>query len=179
MEMPAEAGLAATVAALAARAEISEILTQYCEALDQRDLDLLRDCFHPGSTHDHGGFVGPSAEFCEHAMALLARLVATQHHLGTVSIKVDAETAEARAYFTAYHRLPGEGEMVFPQANPNDDVFIAGRYLDRFERRGGRWRIVHRTGKLDWWRFEPAADRERFGGLGGTGLPSGPGAGLR
>src|SRR5690349_14083129 len=119
------ADLTRAVADLQARAAISEVVAQYCTALDTRDIDLLRDCFHPGSTHDHGGFVGLSAEFCDHAMALLARLVATQHLLGNLSIKVDGETATAQTYFCAYHRLPCEGEMVFPMANPGEDVFIA------------------------------------------------------
>jgi len=171
--------LAGAVADIGARGEISEVMVRYCEALDRRDVVLLRSCFHADSTHDHGGFVGPSMEFCDHAMALLAQLVATQHLLGNISIKVAGDTATASSYFQAYHRMPSHGAMVFPQARPDEDVFIGGRYLDRFERRDGAWKIARRNGILDWWRFEAAADRGQFGAEGGTGLASAGEAGGR
>ena len=164
------------VADLVARAAISEVLVRYCTALDTRDLALLRSCFHPSATHDHGGFVGPSMEFCDLAMALLARLVLTQHLLGNISITVTGKTAAVASYFQAYHRMPMVGDMVIPQANPGEDVFIAGRYIDRFEHADGAWRIAHRTGHLDWWRFETASDRGHFGADGATGLVPDAGA---
>jgi hypothetical protein len=34
------------------------------------------------------------------------------------------------------------------------DFFVGGRYLDRFERRDGAWRIVERVGMTDWARVD-------------------------
>src|SRR3546814_19209297 len=38
------------------------------------------------------------------------------------------------------------------------DILIGGRYIDRFERRDGVWRIAHRTGLLDWRQDTKADD---------------------
>lgn len=147
---------------LSARAQISEILVRYTQALDRRDEQLLNGCFHPDSTHDHGGFTGRSLDFCKVAMEFVRQLVKTQHHLGSISITVNGLRATAESYFNAYHRMPATGDMAFPDANPNDDVFIGGRYNDEFECRNGNWLISHRIGVIEWWRFESPSDRGNF-----------------
>jgi hypothetical protein len=153
---------AAILQTLSARAEIAEVVVRYTRAIDRREEQLLRSCFHPDSTHDHGGFTGSSSDFCRVAMDFVSKLVETQHLLGNISVTVDGEKATAESYFSAYHRMPATGDMVFPDANPNDDVFVGGRNKDRFERRNGVWLISHRTGLNEWWRFEAACDRGNF-----------------
>ena len=49
-------------------------------------------------------------------------------------------------YTTADHRTP------LPDAR---EIVIGGRYLDRYERRGGGWTLRHRSLALDWCRAEP------------------------
>jgi hypothetical protein len=39
------------------------------------------------------------------------------------------------------------------------DATIGGRYLDTFERRDGRWGIVHRDVIFDWSRVEPETEK--------------------
>ena len=53
-------------------------------------------------------------------------------------------------YFQAYHRIDGEGG---PQ-----DLFISGRYVDRYEKRNGVWKISFRSEVNDWTRTDPASD---------------------
>jgi hypothetical protein len=36
---------------------------------------------------------------------------------------------------------------------------MRGRYVDRFEDRGGHWAIAHRAIVIDWARFDPPDDR--------------------
>ena len=43
------------------------------------------------------------------------------------------------------------------------DFFVAGRYLDKFERLDGKWKIAHRTGMTDWIRLEAPASRGTAG----------------
>ena len=46
------------------------------------------------------------------------------------------------------------------------EVFLAGRYLDRFEKRGEEWRIAQRTVVYDWVRplgTPEGTEAERFG----------------
>lgn len=133
------------------REEIAEVLAQYCIAADQRDEARLRDCFHADSTHDHE-FIGASSVFCGFAMKILDSLEATHHQIGTISIQVEGEVAQARCHFTAYHRLAPGVETVFGTKPEGGDVIIGGRYIDRFEKRDGKWRIAHRQGVHDWMR---------------------------
>jgi hypothetical protein len=49
-------------------------------------------------------------------------------------------TAVGQAYWTLYHAVSGI---------PRQPV-LSGRYLDRFERRNGLWRITERTATSLW-----------------------------
>lgn len=148
------------VRALVDRAEISEVLTRYCRALDRLDEPLLRTCFHPDSQHSHG-YTGASEVFVGYAMDTLGKCVATHHHLGNISIAVRGDEADAESYFSAFHRIGVEAPEAFSGAE-GKDVFIGGRYIDRFERRNGEWKIINRTGIHDWRRDEAAADSGFF-----------------
>ena len=50
-------------------------------------------------------------------------------------------------YFQAYHKVDEDGQT--------NDVFISGRYLDRYEKRDGIWKMVYRSEIVDWSRTEP------------------------
>ena len=53
-------------------------------------------------------------------------------------------------YFIAFHRLEVDSE--------DRDLFVAGRYVDRYERRDGVWKIAFRSELVDWSRNDPASD---------------------
>jgi hypothetical protein len=145
---------------LLSKQAITEVVYRYARAIDRCDEALLRACFHPDSTHEHGEFAGSSADFCGWALDLLSRLTATQHHIGNVLIEVEGDGARSESYWIAYHRIPaqaGGGGLVAGRGEETD-LFIGGRYLDRFERRGGVWKIARRVGVHDWQRYEPASD---------------------
>ena len=62
-----------------------------------------------------------------------------------------AQWARSEAYFIAHHRIPSPDG---PQ-----HMIAAGRYLDRFEKRNGEWRISHRHAIYDWSRNDPSTDQ--------------------
>ncbi len=148
---------------VASRQQIVNVCHRYCRALDRVDEALLRSVFHADSTHHHDIYQGTSADFCGHAIALLRQLERTQHHLGNVLVELDGDRATCEAYFLAYHRIAagvsGPGMFQREDVSRAEDVFVGGRYVDRFERRNGEWRIVHRTGVHDWETWRPASDR--------------------
>ena len=146
-----------TLRRLRDRYEIQEVIARYCRALDRLDRKALESCFHPDSQHNHA-YVGPSSTFCDFAFDVLSACVATHHQLGNISVRVQGDVAYADCYFTAYHRIGDPPPAAFAPAGPGDDVVIGGRYIDRFERRDGEWRIVKRTGVHDWRRTEAGAD---------------------
>src|SRR5262245_52001246 len=43
---------------------VKDVVLRYARAIDRMDLELLRDCYHPGAIDDHGGpFLGTIEEF--------------------------------------------------------------------------------------------------------------------
>ena len=42
---------------------------------------------------------------------------------------------------------------MFPDKGVIYSAIVAGRYVDRFEKRDGEWRIAQRTGLYDWREF--------------------------
>jgi hypothetical protein len=142
--------------ALASRAEITEVVLRYCRGVDRCDEAMLRSCFHPDARHRHGGFDGASADFCTYALEIVRKVAFTHHQLGPVSIELDGDVAYAETYFTALHRFGAEPP---PGGQPHEDRFSGGRYIDRFERRDGAWKIAERHGISEWMRYEAASDR--------------------
>ncbi|HEY0649555.1 nuclear transport factor 2 family protein [Phenylobacterium sp.] len=149
---------------LNSRAEITEVVLRYVRAIDRCDEALLRSCFHADARHRHGTFDGASADFCGHAMAVCRAVEATHHQLGPVSIELVGETAFVETYFTSHHRF---GAVPPPGGQPHEDRFMGGRYVDRFERRQGVWKIAERQGINEWLRYEPASDRGFWSGPAG------------
>jgi hypothetical protein len=148
------------LAAAADQLEIIAVLVRYCHALDRRDQALLASCFHPDSTHRHGGFDGLSADFLGFAHNVLVNLDMTHHHLSAPLIRLEGDVAHVESYFTATHRIPAvtpEGAAFVGNGAPQDLV-IGGRYVDRFERCSGVWLIAHRIGVHDWQRQTDAAE---------------------
>ena len=151
--------LARALDELRSRAEIAEVAMRYCRAFDRRDEAMLRSCFHPDATHEHGAFDGPSSDFCTLGLEMVAKLALTHHQLGQISIELDGERAFMESYFTSYHRFGAEPP---PGGEPHEDRILGGRYVDRFERREGVWRIARRQGVNEWMRYEAASDRGFF-----------------
>jgi hypothetical protein len=140
----------ARLAALLDKQEIAEIIYRVARALDRCDESLLRGCFHPDATDDHGLFTGTAEAFVPWVMKTLQSMTATSHFIGNILIETTGDIAAAESYFTAFHRLATpDGEI---------DMVAAGRYLDRFARRDGAWRLSHRHAVYDWTTTHPATD---------------------
>jgi hypothetical protein len=146
------------------RQQITDGLHLYCRALDRCDESLLRSLFHADSVHSHGAYQGSSSDFCRFAMELLHKLEKTQHLLGNIVIELAGETAYSESYFHAHHRIakgtPGFGPFITHRADVDEDIIIAGRYLDRWQRREGVWKIARRIGVHDWEQWSVADERD-------------------
>jgi hypothetical protein len=135
---------------LIARQEIADVIYRYARGIDRLDFDLVRACYHPDAYDDHGAFAGSVEEFINAAQEFLPRWTATQHFMGNMLIEIDGEQARAETYAVAYHRREDQ------DGNGKDDI-MGIRYVDRFERRHGEWRIAHRVVSTEWRRVDPVA----------------------
>lgn len=139
------------MAALLDKQDCIELVHRMARAIDRCDADLVRKLFHPDATDDHGGFKGSASDFVPWVMEVLGTMTRTQHVIGNILIELDGDQARGESYFIAHHTIPGEDDS---------DTFMiaAGRYLDRFERRDGIWKMAHRWAVYDWSSAAPSSD---------------------
>jgi len=140
------------VETLLAKQEIYELACKYCRALDRLDAELMRSVFFEDAYCEYGFFNGSAAAFADFAMKALGGHVANHHMLGNVLIEVEGDEAFGEVYFHAYHKLEAASGSGF------DDLVIAGRYLDRYEKRDGLWKMAYRSEITDWSRTTPTND---------------------
>ena len=129
--------------------EIRNVLYRYCRGIDRRDYDLVRSCYHPDATDDHGGFQGDVYGFIDYIKAGLPRFEQTMHMIGNILIELDGDVARSEAYTLAFHRVPAS------TTKPTRDYTVGLRYMDRFERRDARWAIADRVCVFSFQRIDP------------------------
>lgn len=126
--------------------QIYDLLCDYMRAQDRLDPVLHRSVFHDDATTDYGSFKGDADAFVAFAQGVLHDHASNHHMIGQVRIDFEGETAFGEVYFQAFHRVG------------DNDLWVSGRYVDRYERRDGNWKIAHRSELVDWLRLEPAND---------------------
>ena len=128
--------------------EIRDVLLRYARGIDRLELDLVRECYHPDATDDHGAFRGGVDDFLTWIGRLLPRYGVTMHLLVNTLVEFDPDDddlARVETYGVAEHQTPGGPAEL--------NLTIGFRYLDRFERGDpGGWRIADRLCTTEWVR---------------------------
>lgn len=147
--------------ALAARAEIADVMARYCHATDRRRWWLMDSVFHEDATARVSVVPGGDwRDFVRQAMALLDPIGPTHHQIGNMTIALDGDVAHVETYLTAFHRVPADAPPGGPFGGTGEayDAVFGARYIDRFERRGGVWRIADHRSVPDFRHFRPLAE---------------------
>ena len=132
----------AEISQLRAEREITAALHRYARGADRRDIDLMRSVYHADAT-DVRGEGNSAAALLDTLADLLAKYERTMHCLGNIEIELHGDTATVQSYVRALHLLTDDsGQRITIERN--------GRFLDRFERRGGEWRIAARGRASNW-----------------------------
>jgi len=139
------------IQALLDKQAITEVLYRYCRAVDRADLDLLRACYHPDATEDHGGtFNGSAADYIAGIAPILPRGGIMTHTTANILITVDGDAAMAESHILAFARMKKDGEKF--------DTLTLARVVDRMERRDEVWRIAARRLAWEWNHEMPMAE---------------------
>lgn len=138
-----------TVQMLIDQAEIRDVHLRYCRGVDRMDWELVRSCYHPDATDDHGGYSGGIDGFMKWVATALARFESTQHFTGNQLVEVDGDAAWAEHYAIVTHRRASS------DTEPASDLVANVRYVDRMERRNDAWRIARRVVIADSDRLDP------------------------
>lgn len=154
---------------LADREAIRDCLYRYCRGIDRMDAEFLRSAYWPGAMDYHTGFTGTIEQFIEWALPRLKAMEDAVHNIGNVLIKLDRNTAAVESYFWS---------VAIVRGNEPRQTMAAGRYLDRFEKRGDEWRIAERVVAHDWFDESRQVGDWSIGPFGMSGLLRGA-AGLQ
>ncbi len=145
---------------------IRESVLSYCRGVDRLDLELVTSCYHPDAEETHGGFRGDPAAYRAWLARILSRYEGTSHLVANQLIELHGDTAWSETYGVARHwGEPPEDHRV---------NFTSGfRFIDRFERRAGVWKVAERTAVLDWVSVEGPETRHPDPGSGPRGARDG------
>lgn len=132
---------------------IAEVLYRRARAGDRADAELAHTCYHPGATERHGEFDGLATEFIDVVSFTRAKPGSPVKGMLHMVTNIQCEFSDAgHAFVESYH-------VAWCQMTDGIDATIGGRYLDKFEKRGGRWAIVHRDVIFDWSRMDPETSK--------------------
>ncbi len=151
-----------SVQELADREAIREVVNRYSHGVDRLDADWMKSAYWPDAVDDHGVFVGNAWEFVDRCMASHTRWRSTMHCVCNHQIETEDDGVHARGEVYNVSHL-------FRIDPPAHETWY-GRYLDRYEKRDGEWRILHRVCvhegshadaasemPIEWQRFRPGS----------------------
>jgi ketosteroid isomerase-like protein len=126
------------------KAQIHDALMRYSRGVDRGDGELVISVFHPDATLDMGRGPMPPAALAEGITKMTA--TGTMHFIGNEYVEVDGDTAYSETYFISYATITDSDKSATRSRG--------GRYLDRFERRNGQWKIARRLLVDEWSRID-------------------------
>ena len=136
----------ARIDAMLDREAIRDALSRFSRGMDRFDREAFMSAFHDDAEMAAGPFVGSVGDCWDWAVPMHEEgQLLTHHSLLNITIDLDGDTAHTETYY------------MFVARNRDETVVLAGgRYIDRFEKRGGDWRIALRTNIIEWATLPPA-----------------------
>jgi len=147
------------------RQAIQDCLLRYVRGVDRKNWDLVRAAYHPDAHDDHGNYKGGIDGFIESLVTRHAAIEQSMHLVTNITIDFDGpDGALVESYFITHQRMgPAAGDARLPYLRdaaigPDQAVEteVVGRYVDRFTRRDGAWRIALRQVVFEVFRGHPA-----------------------
>jgi len=134
---------------LADKQEIYEVVVRCARGSDRFDMELFRSAFHPDAVMLYDGlFEGDAELIFTRVGEFLEALDGTMHVIANHLADVRGDVAYAETYVNAYH-------WGAPAGDPSRNFSTGTRYVDKFERREGQWKIARRISLRNFIRPEP------------------------
>lgn len=118
------------------RQQILDCVARNARGCDRHDSDLLSSAYHVEGIDEHGSAnVIPGPDYPDWANRMHSiGSIQNMHNITTHHCEIDGDVAHAESYVIG----------LFFNADGKSAQVLAGRYLDRLERRDGEWRIMLR-----------------------------------
>lgn len=163
-----------SVERLADRMQIQDCMYRWCRGVDRLDFESIRSAFHDDAIDRHGVYEGGVDGLVEWIRQRHRAIPFSMHLVANMLIEfADRDTAIAETYCLAVQRYPSEASGALAglaarapaPSSAGVDMLACARYVDRFERREGQWRIALRTVVFDSTMLhEISADSPKAGG---------------
>ncbi len=122
------------------RTEILDCISRHARGCDRHDVDLITSAYHNDGVDEHGHAVNSGPDYGEWANGTHAETSRVHtHNITTHTCEIDGDTAHADSYVI----------VVLIGPDGKSAQFITGRYIDRLERREGKWRIAVRRSTVE------------------------------
>lgn len=122
------------------RQDILDCITRTSRGNDRFDKDWIVGGYHEGGIHELGRNQISGAQYGDHANHAHATMCeANLHNVTMHSCEIDGDVAHAESYVIG----------VFLDNGCETSRILAGRYIDRLERRGGKWGIALRRATVE------------------------------
>jgi hypothetical protein len=146
---------AKTLAELADKQAISELIHRYCRAVDRLDVPLGHSIWHADGWADYGPefYQGPGKGVIDLICAQHRRTRHHSHQVTNILIDLDGDRAGSEAYCLAALRIEHDGVL--------SQVTVWSRYLDSWERRAGRWGLMRRVAVRDFDEIREVKEMQR------------------
>ena len=118
------------------RQAILDCLKRYTRGTDRHDAELIRSAFWPDAKVSYGRPVSLE-EFVSWGIAGHAKSYEqNQHHITGQTVEITGNVAHVESY-VVYFLLAGKRQG-------SENIIGSGRYIERYEKRNGEWRIAIR-----------------------------------
>lgn len=127
--------LRATVGELKDRQDILDCIQRESRGRDRQDVEMVNSCWWEDGVDEHGPIITKAREYAERAnQGHRMFFNMTSHNITNHACTIEGDTAHCESYVVG---------ALFWQDNKTTTVAF-GRYLDRLERRDGKWRLLVR-----------------------------------
>ncbi|MFM6831426.1 MAG: nuclear transport factor 2 family protein [Novosphingobium sp.] len=134
------AKLEARLQELTDRELIFDCIKSSSRGTDRFDVELVASCYHPDAIHDNGVRQVKAQGYGNDANAAHDMLFDAHLHNVTMQLcKIDGDEAHAESYSLG----------IFLDKGSEAGRILAGRYIDRLEKRDGEWRIALRRATIE------------------------------
>ena len=138
------------------RAEIRDCLMRYCRGVDRLDWELAESAYFPDGIDNRGAITAHPKDYLAWSRKNIEPASWTSHNISNITYDIAGNTAHTEAYV-----------MTFVGSPDGEKVTIGGaRYISRFERRNGEWRLIRQETAMDY-RFTTAVEHLPPGALRG------------
>ncbi len=130
-----EKKIEADVTYLMDRQQIADTLQRYIRGIDRHDKALARSAFWPDARINMGSTPQRLDEYVNHEEGVLATYLSHQHHITGQTVEIKGNTAHVESYVLF---------LALPHNVAEKTEVGSGRYIERWEKRQGEWKILVR-----------------------------------